>query len=100
MGPSQTMSRTLFGTRFREAVGESPIRYLAKVRLGQAAGFTRFAIVMISLLQIGALFLLIRDANIAEESAHMTKFNVLNQSGIAALAQANQSTSAVLSLLR
>jgi len=42
----------------------------------------------------------IRDANIAEESANMTKFNVLNQSGIAALAQANQSTSAVLSLLR
>jgi flagellin len=42
----------------------------------------------------------IRDANIAEESANLTKFNVLNQSGIASLAQANQSTSAVLSLLR
>jgi len=42
----------------------------------------------------------IRDANIAEESANMTRFNILNQSGIAALAQANQSTSAVLSLLR
>jgi len=42
----------------------------------------------------------IRDANVAEESANMTRFNILNQSGIAALAQANQSTSAVLSLLR
>ena len=42
----------------------------------------------------------IRDANIAEESANLTRFNILNQSGIAALAQANQSTSAVLSLLR
>ena len=42
----------------------------------------------------------IRDANIAEESANMTRFNILNQSGIAALAQANQSSSAVLSLLR
>ena len=41
----------------------------------------------------------IRDANIAEESANLTRFNILNQSGIAALAQANQSTSAVLSLL-
>jgi flagellin len=42
----------------------------------------------------------IRDANIAEESANLTRYNILNQSGIAALAQANQSTAAVLSLLR
>jgi len=33
------MSRTLLTTRFHAAVGESPIRYLAKVRLGQAAGY-------------------------------------------------------------
>jgi len=33
------MSRTLLATRFHAAVGESPIRYLAKVRLGQAAGY-------------------------------------------------------------
>jgi len=33
------MSRTLFATRFRTAVGESPMRHLAKVRLGQAAGY-------------------------------------------------------------
>jgi len=42
----------------------------------------------------------IRDANIAEESANMTRFNILSQTGIAALAQANQSSAAVLSLLR
>ena len=42
----------------------------------------------------------IRDANIAEESASMTKFNILTQSGIASLSQANQSSQAVLSLLR
>jgi flagellin len=42
----------------------------------------------------------IRDANIAEEAANMTKYNVLNQSGLAALAQANQMSSSVLSLLR
>jgi flagellin len=42
----------------------------------------------------------IRDANIAEESANMTRFNILTQSGIASLAQANQSSAAVLSLLR
>ncbi|MDE3153958.1 MAG: flagellin FliC [Acidobacteriota bacterium] len=42
----------------------------------------------------------IRDANIAQESAALTKYNILNQSGIAALAQANNSTSAILALLR
>jgi flagellin len=42
----------------------------------------------------------IRDANIAEESANMTRFNILSQSGVAALAQANQMSSSVLSLLR
>jgi flagellin len=42
----------------------------------------------------------IRDANIAEESANMTKFNILSQAGIAALAQANQSTASVLALLQ
>ncbi len=42
----------------------------------------------------------IRDANIAEESANMTRYNILTQSGIAALAQANQQASSVLALLR
>jgi flagellin len=42
----------------------------------------------------------IRDANIAEESANLTRYNILTQSGIAALSQANQSSQSVLSLLR
>jgi flagellin len=42
----------------------------------------------------------IRDANIAEESANLTRYNILTQSGIAALAQANSSSGAVLALLR
>jgi flagellin len=42
----------------------------------------------------------IRDANVAEEAANLTRFNILSQSGIAALAQANASSSSVLSLLR
>jgi flagellin len=42
----------------------------------------------------------IRDANVAEESANLTRYNILTQSGIAALAQANQQSSAVLALLR
>jgi flagellin len=42
----------------------------------------------------------IRDANIAEESANMARYNILTQSGIAALAQANQQGQSVLALLR
>ncbi len=42
----------------------------------------------------------IRDANIAEEAASLTKFNILTQSGLAALSQSNQSSQAVLQLLR
>ncbi len=42
----------------------------------------------------------IRDANVAEEAANLTRYQILTQSGIAALAQANQSSQAVLQLLR
>lgn len=42
----------------------------------------------------------IRDANVAEESANLTRYNILTQSGIAAMAQANQASGSVLSLLR
>jgi flagellin len=42
----------------------------------------------------------IRDANVAEEIANLTKFQILSQSGMAALAQANSNSQNVLSLLR
>ena len=42
----------------------------------------------------------IRDANIAEESANLTRYNILSQSGVAALAQANATSASVLALLR
>jgi flagellin len=42
----------------------------------------------------------IRDANIAEEVVNLTKYQVLNQTGLSALAQANSSQQSVLSLLR
>jgi len=42
----------------------------------------------------------IRDVDVAEESASMTKNNVLSQAGMAVLSQANQLPSAALSLLR
>jgi flagellin len=42
----------------------------------------------------------IRDANMAEEVANMTKHQILAQSGIAALAQANSNSQLALQLLR
>ena len=42
----------------------------------------------------------IRDANMAEEIANMTKYQILAQAGIAALSQANASSQTVLALLR
>lgn len=42
----------------------------------------------------------IRDANIAEEVANLTKSQILSQSGISALAQANSASQNVLSLIR
>ncbi|NTV14073.1 MAG: flagellin FliC [Desulfobulbaceae bacterium] len=42
----------------------------------------------------------IMDADIAQETANMTKASVLQQAGIAVLAQANQTPNMVLSLLR
>jgi len=42
----------------------------------------------------------IRDADMAKEMAEYTKYNILSQSAQAMLAQANQSSSAVLGLLQ
>jgi len=42
----------------------------------------------------------IRDANFAEEVANLTKYQILAQSGMSALAQANTSSQSVLTLLR
>ena len=42
----------------------------------------------------------IRDADIAAEASNLARLNTLQQAGVAALAQANQSSQAVLSLLR
>ncbi len=42
----------------------------------------------------------IRSADIATEVANMTKFNILNQTGISALSQANQMQQGVLKLLQ
>lgn len=42
----------------------------------------------------------IRDANVAEEVANLTKFQILSQTSLASIAQANQASQSVLSLFR
>ena len=47
-----------------------------------------------------AAFSQIKDANIADEVVALNKFQVLNQSGISALSQANQANQSILKLLQ
>jgi flagellin len=42
----------------------------------------------------------IRDVDVAQETANMTKAQILSQAGLAVLAQANQLPQSALSLLR
>jgi flagellin len=42
----------------------------------------------------------IRDANIAEEVSNLTKYQILSQSGMAALSQSNSSAQSILNLLK
>jgi flagellin len=50
--------------------------------------------------QIAAQLSAVMDTDYATESANMTKFNILQQAGMAALSQANQSPQNITSLLR
>ena len=74
----------------------------AQGRVGAAMNRLQFAISQAQTMSVSvtASESRIRDANIAEEAANLTKYNILTQSGLAALSQANQSSQAVLSLLR
>ena len=74
----------------------------AQGRVGAAMNRLQFAISQAQTMSVSVASSesRIRDANVAEEAASLTKYNILNQSGLAALAQANQSASSVLSLLR
>jgi flagellin len=74
----------------------------AQGRVGAAMNRLQFAISQAQTMSVSvaASESRIRDADIAQEAANLTKYNVLQQSGLAALAQANNSSSAVLALLR
>jgi flagellin len=74
----------------------------AQGRVGSAMNRLQFAITQAQTMSVSvtASESRIRDANMAEEAANLTKYNILTQSGLAALGQANNASAAVLSLLR
>jgi len=57
-------------------------------------------VVSVQAQNLGAAESQIRDADVASEIVNLTKFQVLTQTGLSALAQANASTQSVLALLR
>jgi len=76
-------------SRWRGALGAQ------QNRLVNAVG-----IIQVQSLNIKAAESAITDANMAEEIVNMTKWNILMQSGMSSLAQANASSQMVLQLLR
>lgn len=89
----------------REAIDpiNGALEVMAKTRGTIGAGESRLNTTMNSLMQyeenVSGAFSQIRDADMALETADYAKFNILNQSSVAVLAQANQMPSLALKLL-
>jgi flagellin len=89
LGLENTLARLISGLRINSAADDAAGLAIANrfrmdgSGLGMAAAESR-----------------IRDADMAQEAANLTKFNILNQNGLAALAPANQENPSVLSLLK
>ena len=83
---------------------EGALNAVSNMRAGVGAGMNRLqsavAVLQTQSQNTQAAESSIRDANIAEEVANLTKYQILAQSGIAALAQANANSQSVLTLLR
>ena len=82
---------------------QTAIQSLATLRANNGAEQTRltFASDMLSVNKINleAANSRIIDVDVAEESAQLARFNILQQAGTAMLAQANQSTQSILRLI-
>jgi len=83
---------------------KAAIDHVATARAGLGSGINRLqsavAVLQSQSQNTTAAESTIRDANIAEEVANLTKYQILAQSGIASLAQANSSSQQVLGLLK
>jgi flagellin len=86
-------------TAVKDALGA-----VASARAGIGAGMNRLqsavAVLQSQSINTQAAESVIRDANVAEEVANLTKYQILAQSGISALAQANLNSQQVLALVR
>jgi flagellin len=80
------------------------VAHLGRVQAAVGRGQNQFnfavSLAHTQLTNIAASESRIRDADLAAEAANLTKAQILQQAGIAALAQANASPQAILSLLR
>lgn len=75
---------------------------VAQASVGKGQNLLNYAVSLAStqLTNLAASESRIRDADLAAEAANLTKAQILQQAGVAALAQANAAPQAVLSLLR
>ena len=75
---------------------------IAQAAVGKGQNVLNFAVSLAStqLTNLAASESRIRDADLASEAANLSKAQILQQAGIAAMAQANSAPQAVLSLLR
>ena len=75
---------------------------VAQASVGKGQNLLNYAVSLAStqLTNLAASESRIRDADLAAEAANLTKAQILQQAGVAALAQANSAPQAVLSLLR
>jgi flagellin len=73
-----------------------------QANVGKAQNQLNFAVSLAStqLTNLSASESRIRDADLAQEAANLTKAQILTQAGVAALAQANSAPQAVLNLLK
>jgi len=85
------------------SIGDA-VNEVSNMRAGIGAGMNRLqsavAVLQTQSQNTAAAESSIRDANVAEEVANLTKYQILAQSGMAALVQANSSSQNVLNLLR
>jgi flagellin len=93
-------------TGAKAAIGtfDAAIKQLSKSRANLGAVQNRMTVTVSNLSvaqeNLSAANSRIRDVDVANESANLTKAQILSQAGLAVLAQANQLPQAALSLLR
>lgn len=93
-------------SKAQAAIGvfDAAIKYLSQARAKVGASQNRISVTISNLAtsheNLSAANSRIRDVDVAQETATMTKMQILSQAGLAVLAQANQLPQAALSLLR